>query len=237
MQPEIPSVVTDLDSQQNANVPSRRAPEAPLRPLSPISNVPSPAARAALLTQIDESIRVKQLLRQDPALLDALMAACELAVATYKNGGKVLTAGNGGSAADAQHIAGELVSRFYYDRPALSAVALTTDTSIITAIGNDYGYEQVFARQVEGLGVAGDLLIAISTSGNSPNILAAIEAAKKKGIRVVGLTGEKGGKMRGACDVCLCVPSGETPRIQESHILLSHLLCAHVESEMFPKGM
>jgi D-sedoheptulose 7-phosphate isomerase len=193
------------------------------------------ASREALLAQMDESLRVKRRLRDDPKLLEGLFAACALAVDTYRRGGKVLVAGNGGSAGDAQHIAGELVSRFYYDRPALSAIALTTDTSILTAIGNDYGYEQVFARQIEGLGAAGDLFVAISTSGNSPNIVLGIEAAKRKGLSVVGLTGEKGGKMKALCDVCLCVPSSETPRIQEAHILLGHLLCAHIESELFPK--
>lgn len=224
MQPEIPTNVTELPEL-------KRRPEP-----APRSSAVDAAGKEALLGQIDESLRVKRLLRDDPKLIEALFAACALAVETYRNGGKVLAAGNGGSAGDAQHIAGELVSRFYYDRPALSAIALTTDTSILTAIGNDYGYEQVFARQIEGLGVAGDLFIAISTSGNSPNILVGIEAAKKRGLKVIGLTGEKGGKMKALCDVCLCVPSNETPRVQESHILLGHLLCAHVEREIFPKA-
>lgn len=224
MQPEIPSRATIDDERRRAETPaSARA-------------TVDAAGREALLGQIDESLRVKQLLRDDPKLIEALFDACALAVETYRRGGKVLSAGNGGSAGDAQHIAGELVSRFYYDRPALSAIALTTDTSILTAIGNDYGYEQLFARQIEGLGVAGDLFIAISTSGNSPNILAGIAAAKKRGLKVVGLTGQNGGKMKALCDVCLCVPSSETPRIQESHILLGHLLCAHVEREIFPRA-
>lgn len=154
---------------------------------------------------------------------------------TLEGGGTLLFCGNGGSAADAQHMATEYVVRYMQNRRAYSAIALTTDTSILTAIGNDYGYEQVFARQIEGLGAAGDLFVAISTSGNSPNIVLGIEAAKRKGLRVVGLTGEKGGKMKALCDVCLCVPSSETPRIQEAHILLGHLLCAHIESELFPK--
>ncbi|MGH8118649.1 MAG: D-sedoheptulose-7-phosphate isomerase [Rhodanobacteraceae bacterium] len=155
-------------------------------------------------------------------------------VAALKRGNKVLFAGNGGSAADAQHWAAELVSRFGYDRPGLSGIALTVDTSALTAIGNDYGYERVFARQIEALGRKGDLLFAISTSGNSKNILLAIDAARVAGIEVVGFTGRKGGAMADRCSVCLRMPSDETPKIQEGHEILGHLMCGMIEREMFP---
>jgi D-sedoheptulose 7-phosphate isomerase len=146
-----------------------------------------------------------------------------------------LFCGNGGSAADAQHWAGELVSRFNYDRPGLAAIALTTDTSILTAIGNDYGYERLFAHQVEALGVTGDVLIAISTSGNSPNIVVALEAARARGITSIGFTGEAGGKMAALCDICLRIPSSSTPRIQEGHEVLGHAICGMIEAAIFPR--
>lgn len=188
---------------------------------------------AFLSEQIQQSLAVKQQLSQDPEFLELLHRVCELALSVYKAGGKLLIAGNGGSAADAQHIAGELVSRFYFDRPALPALALTTDTSILTAIGNDYGYENLFSRQLEGHGKAGDLLLVISTSGNSPNILKAITVARSLQIHTVGLTGSSGGKMVDMCDMCLRIPSTVTPRIQEGHILVGHLLCAFIEQGMF----
>ena len=156
-----------------------------------------------------------------------------LLIDCYEAGNKILVAGNGGSAADAQHIVAEFVSRFNFDRTGLPALALTTDSSILTAVGNDYGYEQLFRRQLEANGVAGDIFLGISTSGNSPNILAALEAAKQKGIMSFGFTGESGGKMRALCDHCLRVPSGDTPRIQEAHILIGHTLCAMVELALF----
>ena len=154
-------------------------------------------------------------------------------VAALRQDNKILFAGNGGSAADAQHWAAELVSRFNYDRPGLAGVALTTDTSTLTAIGNDYGYEQVFARQVEAIGRKGDLLIVISTSGNSRNILRGIETANSLGIDVIGFTGRSGGAMADRCTVCLRIPSDETPKIQEGHELLGHLICGMIEREMF----
>lgn len=169
----------------------------------------------------------------DTALLGRVQQAGELCLATIQKGGKVLLAGNGGSAADSQHIAAELVSRLNYDRPGLSAVALTTDTSALTAIGNDYGYDRVFARQLEAIGRRGDVLIAISTSGNSSNILAAIESAKALGIPVIGLTGKSGGKMLAMCDIALTMPSGCTPHIQECHITLGHVICQIIEDGMF----
>lgn len=171
----------------------------------------------------------------DPGLSDNIVGAVELCVESLRAGGKVMFAGNGGSAADAQHWAGELVSRFYYDRPGLAAIALTTDSSILTAIGNDYGYDYTFARQVEALGQAGDVFIAISTSGNSPNILRAADAARARGIRVIGFTGESGGKLAPLADLCFRMPSSETPRIQEGHELIGHMLCALVEAEMYPR--
>ncbi len=173
---------------------------------------------------------------RDELLSTQIVAAVDLSVAALVAGRVLYFAGNGGSAADAQHWAGELVSRFYYDRPGLAAVALTTDTSILTAIGNDYGYDYVFARQIEALGRAGDVFFAISTSGRSKNILRAISAAKSRGIAVVGLTGKGGGDMADLCDICMQVPSDETPRIQEGHEFLGHMICALVEARMFPKA-
>lgn len=170
----------------------------------------------------------------DPAFMAALAAICEAAVNTLKNGGKILFAGNGGSAADAQHFAAELVGRFAYDRPGLPAIALTTDTSILTAVGNDYGYEAIFARQVESLGVKGDLFVGLSTSGNSPNVLRAMGACRAKGIGTAAFTGAKGGKLASICDQVLCAASDNTPRIQEVHGLAGHILCAIIEKELFP---
>ena len=186
-----------------------------------------------LVNQIRESIAVKQQFLQDVTVQAQLQQACERALSVYQQGGKLLIAGNGGSAADAQHIAGELVSRFFFDRPAVPAMALTTDTSILTAIGNDYGYENLFSRQLEGNGQAGDLFLAISTSGNSANILKAIATAHAMDIQVIGMTGASGGKMAGVCDLCLKAPSTVTPRIQELHILIGHLLCSYIEQGLF----
>lgn len=173
----------------------------------------------------------------DPALADRIVDAVALCTDALRRGNTLLFAGNGGSAADAQHWAGELVSRFYYDRPGLAAVALTTDSSILTAIGNDYGYDYVFARQVEALGRSGDVLIAISTSGRSPNVVRAIAAARTKGMGVIGFTGNGpgGAELAAACDVCFRVPSEQTPRIQEGHEFIGHTLCALIEAQMHPK--
>lgn len=162
--------------------------------------------------------------------LERAVLAC---IESLKSGGKVLLAGNGGSAADAQHIAGEFVSRFAFDRPGLPAIALTTDTSIITAIGNDYGYEKLFARQIQAHGKAGDVFIGYTTSGTSPNILLAFQEAKAKGMVTVGLVGNRGGKIQEMCDILLEVPSADTPRIQEGHAVLGHILCGLVEKDMF----
>jgi len=183
--------------------------------------------------QLAESIRVKQSFLKDDACLAQLGRVAAMCIATYEADNKILIAGNGGSAADAQHFAGELVSRFYFDRPALAAQALTTDTSILTAIGNDYGYERLFSRQIEANGRSGDVFIGISTSGNSPNILLAAQTARKIGMRVIGLSGETGGKLVELCDECICVPSKSTPRIQECHLVVEHILCACIEQAIF----
>ena len=176
-----------------------------------------------------------QRMAADRDLHAQIAQAVTLCVDALRNSGKILFAGNGGSAADAQHWAGELVSRFYYDRPGLPAIALTTDTSILTAIGNDYGYDYTFARQIEALGQKGDVFVAISTPGRSKNILRALDACEEKGVRVIGFSGASGGDMAGRCEVCFRIPSTETPRIQEGHEFIGHLLCALIESEIFPK--
>ncbi|AFM11157.1 D-sedoheptulose-7-phosphate isomerase [Turneriella parva] len=185
--------------------------------------------------QVKDSISVKERYLADEANINQLDKICADVIAAYKAGKKTLIAGNGGSAADAQHIAAEFVSRFYFDRPALASIALTTDTSALTAIGNDYGYELLFSRQLEANAQPGDIYIAISTSGNSKNVLHSLEVAKKIGLKTIGLTGMKGGKMADMVDYCVRVPSDETPRIQECHILIGHILCAAVEKELFEK--
>lgn len=154
-------------------------------------------------------------------------------IACIKNGGKILFAGNGGSAADAQHFAAELVGRFLKERKALGAIALTTDTSILTSIGNDYGFNDVFARQIEGIGINGDVLFVISTSGNSNNLIKAVEKAKTLGIEVIGLLGKDGGKLYSICDYSIVIPFDFTPRIQETHIFTIHLLCQFIEEYLF----
>ncbi|MBZ7976107.1 D-sedoheptulose 7-phosphate isomerase [Campylobacter sp. RM12637] len=185
---------------------------------------------------IFDSIKVKQEILSNVCVIEEIKKAALEVLNAYKNNKKTLLAGNGGSAADAQHIAGEFVSRFYFDRPGIPSIALTTDTSILTAIGNDYGYENLFSRQIQANGVSGDIFIAISTSGNSKNILKALEVCKEKDIKTIGLTGSDGGLMNNLCDIIIKVPSNCTPRIQESHILIGHIICAIVEEEMFGKG-
>ncbi|WP_322923931.1 D-sedoheptulose 7-phosphate isomerase [Paenibacillus campi] len=185
--------------------------------------------------QINDSFAVKQQIFKDEQLVNLIEEVSAKTIAAYQGGYKTLFAGNGGSAADAQHLAGEFVSRFYFDRPGLASLALTTDTSILTAIGNDYGYEQLFARQIQANGVKGDIFFGISTSGNSPNIVRALEVARAQGITTVGLTGSKIGEMDALCDYCIKVPSAETPRIQEAHILIGHIVCAIVEEAIFGK--
>ncbi len=179
-----------------------------------------------------QSIEVKQALAADDQLLSAIGQAIATIIDAYNNGHKVLVAGNGGSAADAQHLAAEFVSRFYFDRPGLPAIALTTDTSMLTAIGNDYGYENLFSRQVQAQGRAGDVFIGISTSGNSPNVIKAVEEAKSMGITTIALCGS-GGKLKTLCDITLAAPSTVTPHIQECHICIAHIICAAVEEQLF----
>lgn len=191
--------------------------------------------RDFILQQIKDSVETKERILKDTALVDLIDTIAKDLIAAYRAGKKTLIAGNGGSAADAQHIAAEFVSRFYFDRPALPSIALTVDTSALTAIGNDYGYEYLFSRQLEANAQKGDFYIAISTSGNSKNILHSLETAKRLGVKTIGLTGAKGGKMKEMTDYCICVPSDETPRIQESHILIGHILCAAVEKDLFEK--
>ncbi len=181
---------------------------------------------------IAASIETKQALLESGTVNENIAEAANRCLSAYKNGNKILIAGNGGSAADAQHIAAEFVSRFEFDRPGLPAIALTTDTSILTAIGNDYGFERLFSRQLEANSKPGDVFIGITTSGNSPNILAALKSAKENGLTTIGLAGI-GGEIQTECDICISVPSSHTPRIQESHILIGHIICAFVEQELF----
>jgi len=183
---------------------------------------------------VAESVRVKSEFFQANATLIAETA--EKMALSLRAGQKVLLFGNGGSAADAQHIAAEFVGRFIPDRIPLPAISLATDTSALTALGNDYGYNLVFARQVQALGNAGDIAIGISTSGNSPNVLEAIDAARSKGLMTIGLTGQDGGKMNGRVDVLFRIPSRMTPRIQETHITLGHVLCELIDRELFPEA-
>jgi D-sedoheptulose 7-phosphate isomerase len=182
---------------------------------------------------IESSIATKQSLLANAQLLSAISRVAELLIAALESKNRILLFGNGGSAADAQHIAAELVGRFAFDRPALPALALTVDTSCITAIANDHGFDQIFARQLEAQARPGDVAIGISTSGNSPNVIAGLLAAKNLGISTVALTGESGGKLRALVDHCICAPSPDTPRIQECHNLIGHILAEIVEQELF----
>lgn len=191
------------------------------------------------MVKIDEvigaSIKVKQDILADKNLLQEVEDAAITCADAFCAGNKVLFCGNGGSAADAQHLAAELSGRFYFDREPLPAEALHVNTSFVTAVANDYSYDEVFARMVKGSGNEGDVLVALSTSGNSGNILRAIEEAKKKGMIIIGLTGKGGGKMKGECDFFINVPSDDTPRIQESHIMIGHIICEIIENKLFAK--
>lgn len=182
---------------------------------------------------IEASIETKQKILNDKIIIETINQAAKAIIKAYQNGKKVLTAGNGGSAGDAQHIAGELVSKFFFDRPGLSAFSLATDTSILTAIGNDYGYDKSFSRQIQANANEGDVFIAISTSGNSKNIVNAILEAKKKNVTTIGLVGQKTCEMDNLCDYIIKVPSESTPTIQESHIMIGHIICALVEEAIF----
>jgi D-sedoheptulose 7-phosphate isomerase len=186
--------------------------------------------QAIVSQRIQDSIAVKQQLLRHTEICAAV---AEMLIRAIRRGNKVLLFGNGGSAADAQHIAAEFVGRYYLDRPALPAHALTVNTSSLTAIGNDYDYDQIFSRQIEAFGQAGDVAIGISTSGNSRNVIEALRAAKRKDMITVGMTGESGGQLKVEADYCICVPSGDTPRIQEAHILIGHILSELVEQAIF----
>ena len=186
-----------------------------------------------IVTAIEKSVAVKQLIISDKDLIQCMDNAIGVCVESLQNGGKIWFAGNGGSAADAQHLAAELSGRFYLDRKSIPAEALHVNTSFMTAVANDYGYDQVFARLLEGCARKGDVLVAISTSGNSANILEAAKTAKAMDVKVIALTGASGGVLRDHCDVLLNVPSTDTPRIQESHILIGHILCENIEKELF----
>ena len=192
--------------------------------------------RQTIHDSIKNSIAVKTAILNDEKILALIESAAKTMLDCYKSGHKVKFAGNGGSAADAQHLAAELVNRFRFDHIGLPAIALSTDTSILTSIGNDYGYDFLFSRQIAAQGTAGDVFIGISTSGNSKNILQALSVCKEKNIYTIGLTGGDGGKMLSLCDNCIVVPSKETARIQESHILIGHILCEIVENALFKQN-
>ncbi|MFI5151780.1 MAG: SIS domain-containing protein [Chitinophagales bacterium] len=185
---------------------------------------------------IEESVRVKNKVLADKSMLHAVEEIAHQIVKALKKGNRVYFCGNGGSAADAQHLAAELSGRFYTDRDALPAEALHCNTSYLTAVANDYGYDVIYSRLVKGITNKGDVLIGLSTSGNSGNIMKAFETAKEKGVITVGFTGETGGKMKALCDYLINIPSKDTPRIQESHILVGHIICQLVEEEYFAKA-
>lgn len=190
--------------------------------------------RKGLLAIVDENVRLTREFFEADA--DSVLEAGRMLVSALSAGKKVLAFGNGGSAADSQHFAAELVNRFRIDRPALAAIALTTDTSILTSVANDSDYESVFSRQVEALGAPGDVALAISTSGGSPNVLKAVEVARARGLKTLGLAGRDGGKLAKIADLCLTVPHGETARIQEVHALLIHLFCEMIDGSLHPEG-
>jgi D-sedoheptulose 7-phosphate isomerase len=183
--------------------------------------------------EIQKTLSVIQQVEADTLLLETAQNIAQKCIAALRANGKILFAGNGGSAADSQHMAAELVSRLCYDRPGLAAIALTTDTSALTAIGNDYSFENLFSRQVEAIGQAGDVLIGITTSGKSPNILKALDVARAKGMTTIGFTGKSAPLLAERCDYVLNVPSTETPKIQECHIMLGHIVCALIEEDIF----
>ncbi len=182
---------------------------------------------------IEQSIKAKQSILANNTFVAAINKCADEISKSFTNGNKLLLCGNGGSAADAQHIAAEFSGRFYKDRKALPAEALHVNTSYLTSVGNDYGFDVVYSRMIEGIGNAGDVLIAISTSGNSDNIVKAMQAAKEKGMTCIALTGESGGSLLHLADITLNVPSTETPRIQEAHILIGHIICQLVEEKLF----
>ena len=192
-------------------------------------------ALSEIKTQIRASVAVKVTLLDDEKLIDQLWQLSQTCLSALSNGGKIIFAGNGGSFADAQHLSAEFTSRFLIERASLASLALGTNNSAISAIGNDYGYEQVFARELSGIAKPADVFIPISTSGNSLNILTAVGVAKELGVTTVAWTGETGGQLKSMCD-CICIPSHDTARIQECHIMIGHILCGLVEKAYFQKG-
>jgi D-sedoheptulose 7-phosphate isomerase len=205
--------------------------------VSTATELPADASTLAeIRRQIDASIAVKQLLLGNTELLLQIVQLTHTCIQSLKSGCKIIFAGNGGSFADAQHLSAEFTSRFLFDRAPLASLALGTNSSAISAIGNDYGYEHVFARELHAIARLGDVFIPITTSGNSPNILAAADVARQLRITTVGLTGQSGGQLKQRCE-CICAPSEETPRIQECHILIGHIMCCAVEAGLFKKAM
>lgn len=186
---------------------------------------------------LSESAEVHSLMAASEEFVSSITETAAICCAAIRSGSKILFAGNGGSAADAQHLTAELVNRFNHDRPAIAAIALSTDTSVITSVGNDTGFESLFSRQIEALGKSGDILILLSTSGNSPNIINAAKRAKERGIVVAGFTGERENRLAELSDIVIKTPSDCTPRIQEGHILAGHILCDLIEAELYPRGM
>ncbi|MEN0003457.1 MAG: D-sedoheptulose 7-phosphate isomerase [Bacteroidota bacterium] len=193
--------------------------------------------RSKIQSVIENSIAIKQSILKDELLLDQVESIIQACVGCFREKGKVLFCGNGGSAADAQHLAGEFSGRFYIDREPLFAEALHVNTSFLTAVANDYSFDEVYARMVRGMGQVGDLLFAMSTSGNSPNVLRAAEDAKNRGMKVIAMTGASGGKLKEQCDWLLNIPSSDTPRIQECHMLLGHIICEEVERRVFKPAL
>jgi D-sedoheptulose 7-phosphate isomerase len=188
-----------------------------------------------VINNLTESIKLKQRLLTDKRIIDSIIRLSEIIIERYKNAGKVLLCGNGGSAADAQHLAAELSGRYYYDRPPLYAEALHVNTSFLTAVANDYSFEEVYARLVKAMGNKGDILIGLSTSGNSKNVINAMNQARIMGMVTAGFTGIGGGEMKDYCDILFDVPSNDTPRIQECHISIGHSICELVERGLFPE--
>ena len=186
-----------------------------------------------IVDRINKSIEIKEDILKDYILVKKMCLVVKAIINAYKSDKKVLLFGNAGSAADAQHIAGELVNRFYFDRKSLPAMALTANTSVLTAIGNDYSFDKIFSKQIEGIGKKGDIAIGISTSGNSINVVEAINIAKEKKLFTIGFTGRSGGKIKEIADICLQVPSDDTPRIQEIHIMIGHIICEIIEKDLF----
>jgi D-sedoheptulose 7-phosphate isomerase len=195
-----------------------------------------PGIRQLVLRGIQDSLDVKNTLLQDQEFHTLIVSVGHLMAEALRKGNRIFYFGNGGSAADAQHLGAELTGRYLRDRPGLPGIALTVNTSSITAIANDYSYEMVFARQLQALSSKGDIAVGISTSGNSANVLNAVQVGRERGLLTIGMTGRTGGKLKGAVDYCICIPSEQTPRIQESHILAGHILCEIIEEELYYEG-